>query len=351
MPNENPLPQRLRDLPPACARLCLNVRRFLEERCGGRPGRIIAAFSGGADSTALALILRCLGLSVTLAHLDHGLRPESGEEAEAARDFARRLGVPCVVRRVDVAVLARSEGLGLEDAGRRARYAFFEETRVAAGAGWIATGHHLDDLAEDMLLRLIRGTGWPALGGMKADDPARHLVRPLLATPRADVEAFLRTLGVPWVEDASNRSDAFRRNRLRSHVLPLLRAENPSFGRSVRTLWELAREDERYWDGVLAPVFARLEERDGTLFLPRAAFVSLPRAARLRVYAGLFARFGRGQAQAQTLFRLDEAATASRSRRLFQFPGGVSVVSDGEGLRIGEEPEREHGRSPNPARP
>ncbi|WP_300832486.1 ATP-binding protein, partial [uncultured Bilophila sp.] len=134
-----------------------------------------------------------------------------------------------------------------------------------------------------MLLRLIRGTGWPALGGMKAADPARHLVRPLLATPRADVEVFLRTLGVPWVEDASNRSDAFRRNRLRHHVLPLLRAENPSFGRSVRTLWELAREDERYWDGVLAPVFERLEERDGTLFLPRAAFVSLSRAARLRV--------------------------------------------------------------------
>lgn len=343
MPNENPLPQRLRDVPPACARLCLNIRRFLEECCGGRPGRIIAAFSGGADSTALVLILRCLGLPVTLAHLDHGLRPESGEEAEAAREFARRLGVPCVVRRVDVAGLARSEGLGLEEAGRRARYAFFEETRVAAGGGWIATGHHLDDLAEDMLLRLIRGTGWPALGGMKAVDPARHLVRPLLETPRADVEVFLRTLGVPWVEDASNSSDAFRRNRLRHHILPLLRAENPSFGRSVRTLWELAREDERYWDGVLAPVFERLEERDGTLFLPRAAFVSLPRAARLRVYAGLFARFGRGQAQAQTLFRLDEAATASRSRRLFQFPGGVCVVSEGEGLWIGEEPERGRG--------
>lgn len=335
--NESPLPQRLRDVPPACARLCLSVRRFLEEQCGARPGRMIAAFSGGADSTALAVILRCVGVPVVLAHLDHGLRAESGEEAGSARAFARRLGVPCVVRRVDVAALARSEGLGLEDAGRRARYAFLEETRRAEGADWIATGHHLDDLGEDVLLRLVRGTGWPALAGMKASDPARRLVRPLLATPRADVEAFLRALGVPWVEDASNRSDAFRRNRLRHHVLPLLRAENPSLGRSVRTLWELAREDERYWDEVLTPVFARLEAGDGTLFLPRAAFVGLPRAARLRVYAGLFARFGRGQAQARTLFRLDEAATASRSRRLFQFPGGVRVVSDGEGLHMGAD--------------
>lgn len=343
-PTESPLPRRMQELPPACARLCLSVRRFLEKRCGVRPGRVIAAFSGGADSTALALVLRCLGVSVVLAHLDHALRPESGEEAEAARRFARRLAVPCVVRRVDVAALARSEGLGLEDAGRRARYAFLEEARLAERADWIATGHHLDDLGEDVLLRLIRGTGWPALGGMRASDPARHLLRPLLATPRADVESFLRALGVPWVEDASNRGDAFRRNRLRNHVLPLLKAENPALGRSVRTLWDLAREDERYWEDLLAPVFARLQERGGALALPRAAFLDLPRAARLRVYAGLFPRFGRGQAQAETLFRLDEAATSSRGRRVFQFPGGVCIVSDGEGLRI-EEKTPEDGRA------
>ena len=94
---------------------------------------------------------------------------------------------------------------------------------------------------------------------------------------------------------------------MRNHVIPLLKAENPSFSRSTRTLWELAREDEHYWDEVLAPVFAQLREENGSLLLPRAAFVSLPRAARLRVYAGLFHRFGRGQAQSETLFRLDGA--------------------------------------------
>ena len=232
--------------------------------------------------------------------------------------------------------LADAEGIGLEDAGRRARYAFFEDVRRAEKADRIVTGHHLDDLSEDVLLRLVRGAGWPGLGGMKAVDPVRRLMRPLLGTPRATLEAFLRSLGVDWIEDASNRSEAFRRNRLRNHVLPLLRAENPSLSRSVRTLWELAREDERYWDAELAPVFAQLRREGGELLLPRAAFVGRPRAARLRVYAGLFSRFGRGQAQAETLFRLDEAAVASRSRKVFQFPGAVCIETGGEGLTVGD---------------
>ena len=331
---EAALPRGMGELPPAGARLCMDVRRFAAEACGGLPERAIVAFSGGADSTALALILRCLGVPLVLAHLDHGLRPESADEAASARRFAERLGVSCVVRRVDVGALADAEGLGLEDAGRRARYAFFEEVRRVEKADWIATGHHLDDLSEDVLLRLVRGAGWPGLGGMKAVDPVRRIMRPLLGTPRAALEAFLRSLGVDWIEDASNRSDAFRRNRLRN--LPLLRAENPSLSRSVRTLWELAREDERYWDAELIPVFAQLRREDEGLLLPRAAFVGLPRAARLRVYAGLFSRFGRGQAQAETLFRLDEAAVASRSRKVFQFPGAVCIETNGEGLKVGD---------------
>ncbi len=324
----------MRDLPSAQARLCMEVGRFVQGLCGGLPRKAIVAFSGGADSTALAVILRCLGVPLVLAHLDHGLRPESGGEAEAARRFAERLGVACVVRREDVGELARREGLGLEDAGRRVRYAFFEALRKAENADWIVTGHHLDDLGEDVLMRLVRGAGWPGLGGMKAVDGARRLLRPLLGTPRAALEGFLRAIETAWIEDGSNRSDRFRRNRIRNHVMPLLKAENPAFSRSVRSLWELAREDETYWEETLAPAFARLQRRETGLFLPREAFLGLPRAARLRVYAGLFSRYGRGQAQAETVFRLDEAALSSRSRRVFQFPGAVCIVTDEEGLHV-----------------
>ncbi|MEG2005340.1 MAG: tRNA lysidine(34) synthetase TilS, partial [Bilophila sp.] len=177
------LPRTLQELPSAGARLCLDVRRFLltqlrQER-GEAIGETIVGFSGGADSTALALVLRCLGVPVCLAHLDHGLRSESAAEARAATVFAARLGVACHVRRVEVAKLAQAGGMGLEEAGRQARYAFLEEVRQKRNAPWIATGHHLDDLSEDVLLRLTRGTGWPGLGGMEALDSGRHLVRPL----------------------------------------------------------------------------------------------------------------------------------------------------------------------------
>ena len=334
------LPSTLQALPAEAARLCLLVRDFLQgilkragvaEDLAGLP--VAVGFSGGADSTALAIILRCLGCAVTLAHVDHGLRPESAAEAEAAVAFAARLGVPCRVRRTAVAALAQVQGCGLEEAGRQARYAFFGELLASGDAGWIATGHHLDDLGEDVLLRLTRGTGWPGLGGMPAVDVSRRLVRPLLTTQREAVERFLKALGETWLEDASNQRDDFRRNRIRHHVLPLLKAENPAFSRSVQTLWTLAREDEAYWDALLAPVFAQVRD-EGGLMLPRAAFLELPRAARLRVYVGLIRRFGCGQAQAETLFRLDEAATSSRSPRRFQFPGCVTVLTDAAGLRV-----------------
>lgn len=168
-------------------------------------------------------------------------------------------------------------------------------------------------------MRLVRGSGWPGLGGMKAVEPARRLLRPLLGTPRAELEAFLRSLGVDWIEDASNRSDAFRRNRMRNHVIPLLKAENPSFSRSTRTLWELAREDEHYWNEVLAPVFAQLREENGSLLLPRAAFVSLPRAAApariCRFVPPLRARTG----------AVRNAVPLGWSRRLLPQPEGFSI--------------------------
>lgn len=346
------LPRTLQELSPAGARLCLDVRRFLsaqikKDNTGNAEqdtmsGEMIVGFSGGADSTALALVLHCLGMPLCLAHLDHSLRPESAAEAHAATGFAERLGVPCQSRRIDVAELARSQGMGLEEAGRQARYAFLEEVRQTRNAHWIATGHHLDDLGEDVLLRLTRGTGWPQLGGMEAMDSSRHLVRPLLTVRRERLVAFLCERNITWVEDASNQSEAFRRNRLRKNVIPLLQAENPAFSQSVRTLWELAREDATYWNDLLAPVFALAkwlrEEKEGkteeTLFLPRTAFSRLPRAARLRVYMGLIRRYGGGQAQAETLFRLDQSCTASRSRKCFQLPGGISMQSDGNGLTL-----------------
>ncbi|HIU18388.1 MAG TPA: tRNA lysidine(34) synthetase TilS [Candidatus Avidesulfovibrio excrementigallinarum] len=298
---------------------------------------ILVAFSGGADSTALALSLHRLGLPFMLAHLNHGLRPEAAAESAPegpVRTFAAQLGVACHIEHEDVAAMAASRGLGLEEAGRLARYAFLERTRAAQGCAWIALGHQADDLIEDMLLRLVRGTGWPALAGMRACDPSRHLVRPLLQIPRADIEAFLNAAGQSWLHDASNDTNAFRRNRLRHGVLPTLLDENPSFHQAALALWAQAREDERFWEAFLAPTLACVCQTQAGLALPEAALRPLPRAARLRLYAELLRRmarrFGSGQARASTLFNLDRALLRQERPKRFQFPGGVvACLADG----------------------
>ena len=298
---------------------------------------LLLAFSGGADSTALALALHRLNLPFMLAHLNHGLRPEA--EAECApngpvRAFAAQLGVACFIEHEDVAALATARGIGLEEAGRLARYAFLERTRVAQGCAWIALGHQADDLIEDMLLRLVRGTGWPALAGMRASEPERHLIRPMLHIPRADIEAFLLAAGQTWLHDASNDTNTFRRNRLRHRILPALLDENPSFHQTMHELWSQAREDERFWEAFLAPTLARVHHNHNGLSLPETALRSLPRAARLRLYADLIRqmarRFGTGQARATTLFSLDKALLNQQRPKRFQFPGELEArLGDG----------------------
>lgn len=333
MSSSHLLPHRLSDLPPEGARLCLRVRRFLERLLPeARKASFVVAFSGGADSTALAIMLRCLGLPLSLAHLDHGLREESGAEAFAAARFAEALEVPFLSRKGNVAEQARQGSMGLEEAGRQVRYAFLEEVRARQGADWIAVGHHLDDLSEDVLMRLIRGAGWPGLGGMRALDRERRLIRPLLGLRKSELLLFLRLVGVTWTEDASNEGDAFRRNRVRHRIIPLLQEENPAFSRSIAALWELAREDEVFWEERLRPVLERIRKSEDGFLLPRSAFISLPRALRLRVFAALIRRLGVGQARAETLFELDAACMASRATKEFRFPGGIIVRTNREGL-------------------
>lgn len=348
-----PLPRRLQELPRPCARLCLRVRRFIHSLLpeASLSGPVLVAFSGGADSTALAIILHCLGMSPQLAHLDHGLRAESRAEALHAASFAQRLNAPFLTERIAVADLARQENLGLEAAGRLARYRFLERARRETGADWIATGHQLDDLCEDQLMRLIRGTGWPGLGGMPALDGKRRLLRPLLATRRSEIETFLAALGLDRIEDPSNSDARFTRNRIRHELLPIIRRENPAHADAGLDLWRLARLDESYWNGIIEPALAAIRPellpaeacerpRDAlpALHLPRHAFAHLPAAARLRVYMALIRNGaelrGKGQARAETLFRLDECCMNGQGVKHFQFPGQLSLIVCAEGVYL-----------------
>ena len=333
----DPLPV-LQTLPPASARVCLDIRHFLERelRVGLQKRRLLLAVSGGADSLALLAILVLLRphwhCELGVFHLDHQLRPESPEEARMVVRRCAAWGIPCVARAGDVAAYAGQRGLGLEEAGRKLRYTLLEKERRRIGADWILTGHHRADLEEDVLLRLIRGAGWPALGGMPALDRRRRVLRPLLCSAPEDLRTLLRVCGLSWVDDPSNADPRYTRNRLRHGILPLLRAENPSLHRSIRTLWRLAREDAAHWEALLDNALTQtaLQETPEGITAPRALLRALDGSGRLRLYLRILRmlreNIGYGQARAETLFALDAAWREGRGATRFQLPGGITAA-------------------------
>jgi len=210
------------------------------------PGDVVlAALSGGADSVTLLYVLLKLkdelGLrEVAAAHLNHLLRGAEADRDEAfVRELCEKWGIRLFVKQVDVAALSRETGTGLEEAGRQARYAFFE---TVPDIDQIATGHTLSDNLETVLFRMTRGTGLKGLGGI----PYRrgNIVRPLLDCSREEIEDYCRVNGLPYVTDSTNLDPAFSRNRIRQTVLPALRELNPEIGAAVSRMIRLLREDE-----------------------------------------------------------------------------------------------------------
>lgn len=360
------MPPRLQDIAPPDAALCLRAARFVREELGvdlhGR--RLLAAVSGGADSTALLLILHLLrpklALDLHALTLDHGLRPGSADEARAVRKLCGGLDIPCAARSIPAASRAGERGEGLEEAGRALRYAALEEERRRLDADWVVTGHQLDDLREDVFMRLLRGTGWPALGGMRGVDAERRVLRPLLLTPARELKDFLTRCNIAWSEDESNSDPRFLRNRLRGTILPLLEAESPRLSGHIAQLWRMARADEEHWNALLprpAPDGAGdasgVDDAGGTnaepfITLARDTLRGLDRAGRLRLFLKAVECLARtpesgadtpagGQARAATLFALDAARQAGRGGTVFQFPGGVRAELRGGSVRFFRE--------------
>ncbi len=337
MPSAAPLspPATLQALPPKWAHFCLGIERFVVGELGVdlTEKKVLAAFSGGIDSTALLLAFKYLCLKnngqVLAVHLDHQLRKESFRDAEHARALCKALGVECVVQAVDVASLARERGIGVEEAGREARYALFERVMEERQADLLVVGHHLGDLCEDVLMRLTRGVGWPALSGMKGVDPVRRLVRPFLLTPKAKLRAFLKAVNVGWREDLSNEDMQFKRNRVRHTILPLFLEENPNFPEAVVRMWRLGGIDADFWTRCVTTETAD----KGTI--PAYVLKSSHKALRLRLYKQSLDSLGSGQALADTLLKLDTAWEERRFGAVFQFPGEKIAKVTANGVLFG----------------
>ena len=231
-----------------------------------RPGlRVGVGVSGGADSVALlcALAGRAaeLGLVVHAAHLHHGLRGEEADgDLEFVRELAARLGVEFHSSRVDVAGEARTRGESIEEAARRLRYAWFRKLLTETPLDVVATAHTLDDQAETVLAKFLRGAWTEGLGGIHpvVEFPEGRVLRPLLAATRAEVEAYLAGLGQAWREDSSNRHLSFTRNRIRHELLPLLEGWNLRLREHLSQMSVLARDEETWWQAELDRIAPQL---------------------------------------------------------------------------------------------
>ena len=228
--------------------------------------RVGVGVSGGADSVALLRLLEQLsaelGIRLTVLHFNHQLRgAESDSDESFVAQLAAERGIEFLAGREDVTAAARAHGWNLEDAARRLRYAFFASVVKAGRVTRVAVAHTADDQAETVLARLVRGTG-PA--GLAAIYPVKgHVVRPLLEIRRAELRAYLATLGQSWREDASNLDLTRLRARLRHQILPVLERElQPAIVEHLGRLAEMAREDESFWAALVAERMATLTRRE-----------------------------------------------------------------------------------------
>ncbi|MFH0825936.1 MAG: tRNA lysidine(34) synthetase TilS [Pseudomonadota bacterium] len=240
------------------------VKRTIAEYSMIQPGsRVVAAVSGGPDSMALLHLLLALGpdmdMRITVAHLDHGLRKESLDDVEFVRTACSRLGVPVNVLRRETADLAAKWKVSIEEAGRRARYAFLEEVRSSTGASVIATGHHRDDSLETFFLRLFRGSSLAGLGGVP---PIRGpIIRPLINANRTDIMGFLEEEGIPYRIDRTNLEADVERNFVRNRIFPTIEEKFPNFRAPVSRTLDLVSRESRFLDLMSHELMEKYVER------------------------------------------------------------------------------------------
>lgn len=309
------------------------LRTIAEHALIARGDRVLVAVSGGPDSTALLHGLLSLssrlGIAISAACVDHGLRRESAEEARGVAERCRSLGVRCETLAVDVAGARRSH-VSTQEAARIVRLAALTEAANQLDCNKIALGHTADDQAETVLFRIVRGTGLAGLSGI----PYRRapFVRPLLDVRRTEILAYLAKRELSFFSDPSNASRRYARSRIRHDVLPMLGRENP---RVVESLLALSREAQ---GGVKSGWRRSLP--DG-VYLPRRAAEAVERAVRsggtrrIAIRGGeLIVHYGqvrfepapRGEARPAEQGALDAVSPSGGCFRLFAAPAPAIEV-------------------------
>jgi tRNA(Ile)-lysidine synthase len=225
---------------------------------------ILVGLSGGADSVCLVAILHNLtndlGIKLSAAYIDHGLRPE---EIPSEVDFCTKLcgerNITLTIRKIDPKAYAVNEGLNKQEAARELRYKALEDIAAETGANKIALAHNADDQAETLLMHLIRGSGPAGLSGIP---PVRsRIIRPLIETERREIEEFLSEFNISFMIDSSNLRDDYLRNRIRHFIIPAFKNINRDFVQTVLRTTNIVRDEERYFDILVTKTLMKLISR------------------------------------------------------------------------------------------
>jgi tRNA(Ile)-lysidine synthase len=306
----------------------------------------VGGVSGGADSVALLLALdelitaNKLNIRIVVAHLDHRLRKESGDDARWVKELAIRLGHEASIKRVPVKSLARRSGDNLEQAARVARYKWLAKVAQKRGANLVLTGHTTDDQAETVLLNLLRGSGTDGLRGMEPVRPLNAagktmLARPLLAwAHRRDTESYCRFRGIDFRRDEMNEDEAFARVRVRRQLLPMMQSFNPRITEALARTAELLRDDSRALDSAAQRLLELSMDNSAKRHQLRTDLLAdAPPALRRRTLR-LWLEQRRGDLRRLELVHVravENLVTQNRGGRTIELPGG-STVSRKSGL-------------------
>ena len=320
------------------------VVQYIRERKLMRAGeRVAVAVSGGADSVALLRVLlelqTELGIVPFAAHFNHQLRGyESDADEHFVASLAQQHDLQFFAGRADVRLHSIAKKISLEHAARDLRYRWLHGLAGEHGFNAVATGHTLDDQAETVLMKFLRGAGTKGLAGIRPMLMVGHLpvVRPLLETSRSEIERYLHSIEQPWREDHTNRDMKFTRNRIRHELLPLLERDyNPNIRHVLSETAEIALSEEDYWQKHTSALASRwhqkerglrLQEHEGAAgFVPSSIAVQRRTLRQFLEWHGITVDFH--HVEATRLCALGDGSTAS-------LPGGWQARREGDWLEL-----------------
>lgn len=310
---------------------------------------LLLAVSGGADSVALAAVLHRLvaagrlNVRLVVGHVNHTLRGDASDGDEAfVRALAERLSLPCVCRRVDVRGYAQKQKLSIETAARSLRLDVLAALANESDCQAVATGHQADDQAETVVHRLMRGTAFGGLCGIRPMTVlnGRRFVRPLLTVRRADIEAYLRDCGWVWRDDATNRSCAFTRNRIRHRLLPVLQKQSPDVADRLRRLAE-SSHTARLRVELSADSVKPVDRSEHTLSYGRSEFIRQSPWVQVELIGRAICALGGGLRDVTSRHYRDLMAQAARADSAkITWPGRLAVSVEADRLTFSAPAEK-----------